>query len=1070
MRKAPPALASVALLTARGLLSLVLAACAFPQNVRLPHTLNPSLFQLQHTSWTERDGAPPAINGIAQAPDGSLWVGSGEGLYRFDGFTFERVPAIDGDSPAPTEIYALLATSNGDLWIGTSYNGAILLRNGVAKRFPKFEGIPLNTTVTSLVEDLDGTIWAATASGVQRFDGSRWRSAGKAWGLPEMVQFGRPLLDSSGTLWIEASAHRLFRLKRGLRHFERLADFPQDSLSFTQSPSGDYWANTSSGICPLADALNGAAGHHCLVNYNRSVSPPSPAYQTFDRCGNLWMKSWQGDGIERLDAAAFRETRAGHPEGKVESFTKRDGLTSDAVLSILQDRRDGSIWVGTDHGLDHFREPSFLRVLPKPEVANFGIQAQEDGRVWIGSAEGGGLWIASPEGKAERIARYGIGIQSLYETRRGTLWFGIFSPSGAVSIASIRDGANDGKTTSLPLTPELSSQVAVQSIIEDRGGAVWASFIPYGLAKWEGGHWIRNGGLTGLPEAWVVILNIGPDGKLWAGYLNGEAAVMEGTSVRRFSAKDGLNIGPVAAILSGPSHCWLAGVNGLVRFDGRLFHKLSEASNRPFSGITGIAEARNGDLWLNAWDGVRRVAAAELREAEKNPAYAVHSNLYDLTDGLPSVPQRIRPFPTAVSAPDGRIWFGLRSGVVSIDPEDPNLSAPAPPVSIVRAIADGKTFNAATNCKLSARTKNLEIDYTAVSLNRASRVRFRYKLENVDAGWRDAGSRRQAFYNDLPPGKYQFVVIASNGDNLWNEAGATMNMEVPPAFNQTTWFRSLCVLTTMLGLWGILRLRVRQSVANVRAQFRERMRERERIAADLHDTLLQGYLSASLQAHAAFGRLAEDSPARQPLRRALELMGKASEESRIALRGIRSSQLGDLELGEALSRVPQEFAAFADVGFRVRVEGRSRSLRPVLLDDVYRIGREAIVNAFQHSGATKIEVEVEYAADRLRMLVQDNGCGIDAQLLQSGKPGHWGLKGIRERAERIGAEVNLFSNPGAGTQVVLTLPGELAFHSEGAVKKRGWINKLLRLRPNHFDHEEMEDRDERAKSHQNTQR
>jgi ligand-binding sensor domain-containing protein len=781
MKKARPALASVALLTARGLLSLVLGACAFPQNARPPDTLNPSLFQLQHSSWTERDGAPPAIKGIAQAPDGSLWLGSGEGLYRFDGFTFERVRAIDGDSPAPTEVYTLLATSNGDLWIGTSYNGAILLRNGVAERFPKFEGIPLNTTVWSLAEDLDGTIWAGTAQGLQRFDGSQWRCVGKAWGLPEMVWFTPLRLDSTGTLWAEASEHRLFRLKRGLRHFERLGDFPQEILSFDQSPSGEYWASTSSGICPLAEVFNGAAGPHCVVHDNGTATPPTPVAHTltFDRRGNFWMNSWQEDGgIKRLDAAAFREAfRPGHPEGKVESFAKRDGLTSNAVWYIFQDRRDGSIWVGTDHGLDHFREPSFLPALPKPGFANFGIQAQKEGRDRriVDRLSGGkdredypswNKWHSEP-----------------LRTRRGTLWFATGSPSGVVSIASIRDGPNDGKTTSLPLTPELHSQVAVQSIVEDVRGAVWASFIPYGLAKWEGGHWTRNGGLTGLPEAWVVILNIGPDGRIWAGYMNGEVAVIDGTSVRRFSVKDGLNIGPVAAISSGRSDCWLAGVNGLVRFDGQRFHILSEANNRPFSRITGIAEAKNGDLWLNAWDGVTRVAAAELREAEKNPAYAVHSDLYDLTDGLPSVPQRILPFPTAVSAPDGRIWFGLRAGVVSVDPEDPSLNTPAPPVSIVRAIADGKTFNAATNAKLAARTKNLEIDYTAVSLNRASRVRFRYKLEGMDAGWQNAGSRRQAFYNNLPPGKYQFVVSASNGDNLWNEAGATMNMEVPPAFN-----------------------------------------------------------------------------------------------------------------------------------------------------------------------------------------------------------------------------------------------------------------------------------------------
>src|SRR5258708_6229810 len=685
-------------------------------------------------------------------------------------------------------------------------------------------------TVCGLAEDLDGTIWAGTFSGLQRFDGSQWRSVGKAWGLPEMVRFAPLRLDSNGTLWAEASEHRLFRLKRGLRHFERLADFPQEILSFDQSPSGEYWAGTSTGICPLAEVLNGTAGPHCVAHDNWSATPPVPANRvlTFDRRGNLWMKSWQGGGIERLDAAAFREAfRPGHPEGKAESFAKRDGLTSDAVRFIFQDRRDGSIWVGTDHGLDHFREPSFLPVLPKPGVVNFGIQAQKDGRVWIGSPEEGGLWIASPEGKTERIVLPGINIQSLYEARSGTLWFATYASSGVVSIASIRDGPNVGKTTSLPLTPELHSQVAVQSIVEDVRGAVGASFIPYGLAKWEGGHWTSNGGLTGLPEAWARILSTDPNGSVWAGYMNGEVAVIDGTSVRRFSVKDGLNIGPVAAILSGRSDCWLAGVNGMVRFDGQHFHILAEANNRPISGITGIAEARSGDLWLNGWEGVRRVTAAELREAEKNPAYAVHSDLYDLTDGLPSVAQRIRPFPTAVSAPDGRIWFGLRSGVVSVDPEDPSLSSPVPPVSIVSAIADGKTLNAATNAKLADRTKIIEIDSTAVSINRSIRVPFRYKLEGMDAGWQNAGSRRQAFYNNLPPGKYQFVVSASNGDNLWNEAGATMNMEVPPAFNQTIWFRSLCVLAAMLGLWGILRLRIRRTVAKVQAQFRERMRARE---------------------------------------------------------------------------------------------------------------------------------------------------------------------------------------------------------------------------------------------------
>ena len=218
MAKGSPALASVALLTARGLLSLALAARAFPQDTRPPDTLNPSLFQLQHTSWTERGVASLRRLTISVKPDGALWLGSGEGLYRFDGFTFERVRSIDDQSPAPTEIFCLLTTSNGDLWIGTSYKGATLLRNGVATHFPKFEGIPLNTTVWSLAQDLDGTIWAGTASGLQRFDGSQWHNIGKAWGAPEMGRFMLQL-DSDGTLWAEAFEHGLFRLKRGSQHF-----------------------------------------------------------------------------------------------------------------------------------------------------------------------------------------------------------------------------------------------------------------------------------------------------------------------------------------------------------------------------------------------------------------------------------------------------------------------------------------------------------------------------------------------------------------------------------------------------------------------------------------------------------------------------------------------------------------------------------------------------------------------------------------------------------------------------------------------------------------------------------
>ena len=1030
MTKVRPAMASVPLLMARGLLSLVLGTCAFPQNACPADTLNPSLFQLQHTSWTEREGAPPQINDIVQAADGSLWLGSGEGLYRFDGFTFERVRSIDGDSPAPTEILCLLATSNGDLWIGTTLNGAILLRNGEVRRFPKFEGLPLNTSVNSLVNDSDGTIWAGTYLGVQRFDGSQWRNIGKAWGVPEMVQFMLQL-DSDGTLWAEADEHGLFRLKRGSDHFEQLSDTLLGGRVFDRSPSGENWSITSYGICPFAEAQMNASCRHSALRNNGSALPSVSAESilTFDRRGNLWMSAMKGGGIGRLDAAAFRDAfRPGHPEGKMESFTKRDGLTSDRIYSVFRDRRDGSIWVGTDHGLDHFRETPFVSVFPQPGTNDFGVQAQKDGHVWIGSVTGG-LWTASPGGESA-VTIPDIDVQSLYEAQRGTLWLTTYAP---LTIASMPESPNDGKTTSLPLTPELRSQVAVQSIVEDRGGAVWViSFIPYGLAKWEGGRWIKNGGLTGLPEAWVAILTIGPDGRLWAGFLDGEAAVIDGTSVRRYTAKDGLNIGPVAAILSGQSNCWLAGPNGLVRFDGRHFHILSEANNRPFSGITGIAEARNGDLWLNAWDGIRHVAAAELREAEKNPAYAVRSDLYDLTDGLPSAPQRIRPFPTAVSSPDGRIWFGFRVGVVSIDPEDPNLSTPAPPVSIVRAIADGKTFDA-TNTKLAARTKNLEIDYSAVSLNRASRVRFRYKLESVDAGWRDAGSRRQAFYNDLPPGKYRFEVSASNGDNLWNEAGATMNVEVPPAFNQTTWFRSLCVAAFLALLFALYRLRLLYLTRQFNARLEGRVSERTRIARDLHDTLLQSFQGLLLRFQTAYALFdTRPADAKDVLGNSIDQTAQAITEGREAVQGLRASTVESNDLAQAITTLGEQLAAEASsatsVGLQVEVEGTPRNLHPIVRDEIYRVASEALRNAFRHAEAQTIEVEFRYDQRQFRLRVRDDGKGIDATFLTAeGRTGHFGLHGMRERAKLMGGKLTVWTAAQSGTEIELIIPAARAY-------------------------------------------
>jgi signal transduction histidine kinase/ligand-binding sensor domain-containing protein len=1026
------------------LLCLILAAFASPRNALPAEALNPSLFQLQHTSWTTRDGAPPQIVDIAQASDGSLWLGSGEGLYRFDGFTFERVPKIDDDSVAPTEISCLLAAANGDLWIGTMMNGAILLRNGAVTRFPKFEGLPLNTTVNSLASEADGTIWASTPLGIQRFDGAQWHKIAADWGVPEAAQFMLQV-DADGTLWAEGFQQGLFRLNHGSHNFEHLSDLPFGGRFFDRMLSGENWASTTSGICPFTEAQASSSCQHWALR-NSETPPPQPfvtAYYllTFDGGGNLWMVPWQRDGIRRLDAASFRDAFSSKHEGRMESFTLRDGLTSNRIYSMFRDRRDGSIWIGTEHGLDHFRQAPFTPLIPAPGSIDFGVQAQKTGDVWV-SGYGGGLRIASPQGRAT-VKLPNLLIQSIHETERGTLWYVADEP---LRIESIGDSAENAKITVAPLTPELQSQVAVQSIAEDRSGALWASFIPYGLAKWDGERWSRNGGLTGLPEAWAIILNRGPDGRLWAGYLNGEVAIIDGASIHRYSANE-LNIGPVAAILSGTGDGWLAGVNGLLRFDGRSFHKLSEANKRPFTGITGIAEAKNGDLWLNAWDGVRRISAAELKQAERNSDYAVHSDLFDLSDGLPSAPQRVRPFPTAVASPEGRIWFGLRAGVVSVDPLDPALGTPAPPVSVVRAVADGQVF-VGGDAKLAARTKNLQIDYGAVSLNRARRVRFHYMLEGLDRSWTDAGARRQAFYNDLPPGKYRFLVSASNGDNMWNEGGATMNVEVAPAFNQTLWFRlSLAVLLLAL-LWALYRYNLHRIKNAYDARLEERVSERTRIARDLHDTLLQSFQACLFHLQAVFEALPTHEAGKQILGKAIDQAGQAIGEGRNAVLDLRSPDATTHDLTAALNALANELAvangrrnAMAPI-FHAKVEDTPRDLHPVVGEEVYRIAGEAIRNAFWHAEAQHIEVQIRYGERQFRLSVRDDGKGIDSNLLNlAGRENHYGLRGMRERATLLGGKLAVWSQRAGGTEVELAIPATHAY----TTSRGTWRSRLERL-------------------------
>jgi signal transduction histidine kinase len=328
--------------------------------------------------------------------------------------------------------------------------------------------------------------------------------------------------------------------------------------------------------------------------------------------------------------------------------------------------------------------------------------------------------------------------------------------------------------------------------------------------------------------------------------------------------------------------------------------------------------------------------------------------------------------------------------------------------------------------------QRITFSYIGLILSVPDRVRYRYRLDGFDRDWSQPVADREAIYTNLPPRSYRFQVMATNPDGVWSANAAALAIEVDPLLWQAWWFRSAIVAACMAAILAIYRMRLRQMTLRTNLRFQERLAERTRIAQELHDTLLQGFVSASMQVHVAADRLPEDSGVKPALTRAMELMRQVIEEGRNAVRGLRSTQSPSLDLEHAFARIQQEFVAGQqdEVKFRVIVDGEPRPLHPVLRDEVYKIGREALINAFRHAHAKKIEMELKYTSKRFCILVRDDGCGIDPSVVQLGREGHWGLTGMRERADRIGARLQVMSSASAGTEIELTVPGEVAFQHQ----------------------------------------
>lgn len=968
--------------------------------------------QYVHSAWRIQDGFLPGLpESITQTLDGYLWIGTFAGLVRFDGVQFLPWEGPKDQHLPDSRIFSVLGSRDGSLWIGTP-NGVARWKDGELVTLPSLGG-----RANSIIEDQQGKIWVGRIhgeddrGGLIQIVGNEVKFYGKSDGVT-LTSANRLIEDDAGNLWI-GGYQGLCHWKPGSSETYFQKELQTAGIlgvwSLALEKNGALWAGmqlSGSGL-EIYRLIQGRWSRYQLPGIK---GDPGVTALFVDRDQSIWIGTARR-GIYRVHG------------DEVDHFSSSDGLSGDAVATIYQDR-EGTLWVGTSKGVDSFHD---LRVatfslregLSADSVSS--VQAARDGVVWIGNS--GALDILK-DNKLSAI-RTGQGlpgrdITGLFEDHNKQLWVGVDRGLYIYNNGNFR----------------LIDRGIVGAITEDMNGVIWAR-IGMQLSRIENLQVRERISLPQIP----MTSKLAPDpaGGIWLGLTNGDLARYRDGQLEMFPASKDSKSGIRTLVTGTDGGVWAATREGLLRWKEGARKLLTARNGLPCDDIYTLVNDGAGSLWLYTSCGIIVLATADLENWWVKPDSKVNPRIFDVFDG--AQPGLSPMQPQASRSADGRLWFANDSVLQMIDPSRIGANLLPPPLHIQRIVVDSKIYSARTALNFPPLTRDLEIDYAALSLVISQRVHYRYKLEGHDQDWQEAGTRRAAFYNDLPPGKYKFRVIACNNDGVWNEQGATLEFNIAPTFYQTNWFIFLCVAVALALVWGMYRWRVRWISAQLDRQFEERLTERTRIAQDLHDTLLQGVISASMHLHLADDRLVEDSPAKPLVVRALELMQGVVKEGRNTLRGLRSSEEGNSSLDQAFSRVSQELAIYRTVDFRIAIEGQPRALQPIIQDEIYRIGREAIVNAFRHSEANRVEVKIEYTVHELLIRVCDNGCGIDEQTLRSGRNGHFGLSGMRERAERISAKLKVWSRPAAGTEVEIFIPGKAAYMTSPPVRQR-WLSNL----------------------------
>jgi len=944
--------------------------------------------------WRIEDGLPEnRIRTIAQTSDGYLWVGTAEGLARFDGVRFTvfdraNTPALGDDG-----ILSLRLVTDGTLWIGTEGGGLVSYKNGAFRNFGEREGIT-NGFVRSIYEDRRMTLWIGTDRGFFRREGEHFVRLDNTPGVP-LATVPSIAEDETGRLWA-VSPLGLLTIEQG-----RLVRSPHNCdtaqiRSLRASRDGTLWVGENNG--------GGRLRNGCVENDARLPSATvRPIVE--DPAGNTWIGT-EGHGLFRL------------AQGRVSPFPA-SLLPGNTVNAIFEDA-EGNLWVGCEDGLLRLSRSSVLDIGAAQGLEDEDVQTvfpARSGELWIATVTGQVYSISEGVVKRQRLpgSTGDLLIRTVYQDRSGVFWLGTFG-SGVVRLegskATVYSKANGMRNNS------------TRQILEDAAGNIWFA-LASGVSRWDGSH-MRNyyleDGLS-YPSTRCLLAEAGGD--VLVGSDAGLTRVHNGEIVRNseFAAVSREAIWSVYQDAAGTLWLGTRG-GGLIRFRKGSTTRFNRDNGLISNTIFAILEDRNGNLWMSSSSGIASVPRRELDAAAEHPQ-PIHITPYGTADGMASSQMNGGTQPAGAQTASGDMWFASVKGAVRVNPNNAPQRRMLP-VLIEKIVADSRTIPLDAPVSIAPGHGRLQIDFTLCDLVSPQRVSFRYQLEGVDENQVPALRSRSANYTNVPPGHYTFHVIASDPGLPSSTSEATLAFTLEPALYQTTWFYSLLVVAAAAMVWGGFAFFARQT----RARYSLLLAERTRLAREMHDTVIQGCVGVATLLEAAAGFRPHDAEEFDKLvDQARVQAAKTLEEAREAVWDLRRPPPTEAAV-TVLFDLARELGGEHGIEIDTDIEGSGQeSLNPELDRTILLVGREALCNAVAHAKPSHIGLRISYTPFDVSLEVADDGVGFEAQKETPAESRHFGLIGMRERVEAVGGSFRIESKPGAGTRVTAKMPTTQRFHA-----------------------------------------